>query len=197
MLLGLVSSPVDWETNIKAGTDVKLLPLRGMLLLVLFTGSSLALLVPVQEVKPALEQWKMLSSKQVGATVPPYRKGLCMGLALVTFRVKYIFMSSALQAQSSQSFCCIKLSVRNDVPVNLFLLQGLICPKAIWNASKFQVTAWAKQLKCCQWRQTCASSAGCAQFSYMGFQFSCMGLFQLLRTEESDGMRSHSLLHVF
>lgn len=82
MLPGPVSSPVDCETNIKAGTDVKLLPLRGMLLLVLFTGSSLALLVPVQEVKPALEQWKMLSSKQVGATVPPTERVCAWGLLL-------------------------------------------------------------------------------------------------------------------
>lgn len=101
-----VSSPVDQETNIKASTDVKLLPLRGMLLLALFIGLSLPLLAPVQEVEPASVPVVNALFRADGSYCHCYREGLCVGLALVTFRVKDIFMSSALQAQAqlSQSF---------------------------------------------------------------------------------------------
>lgn len=85
---------------------MKLLPLRGMLLLALFIGLSLPLLAPVQEVEPASVPVVNALFRADGSYCHCYREGLCVGLALVTFRVKDIFMSSALQAQAqhSQSF---------------------------------------------------------------------------------------------
>lgn len=145
LLLGSGSLLVDWEANIKIISALELSTLRGMLLSVLFIEPDLPLLVPVEEVELA-----PCPLAEVGESS---RRWLRMGFGPLTCWVTHIFYVTLFAGSASAQcsvFCCIRLSARSRAPQNPFLFQGLICPKAIWNASKFPATACKRELERCQ-----------------------------------------------
>lgn len=150
-----------------------------MLLSVLFIEPDLPLLVPVEEVE--------LAPGPLAEVGESSRGWVRMWLGPLTCRVTHIFYvtQSAGSTSVCSVFCCIRLSARSHTPQNLFLFQGLICPKAIWNASKFPASARKRMLECCQQRDRRLQAMR---------MLNSHGVCAAAKQQKSDRMRSPSFI---